>query len=364
MKITKVKKTDKAEIKKLWADAFSEQEPFLSWYFDNFWKSENSLCTKNDTGELMGALTLIPYDVVFNARKYSASYIAGVSVYEKFRNRGIAKNLMRAALSEQRKRGELLSLLIPFNYDFYRKMGYEVCYMRTVKKLDKCKDEERKNIVPLSIENYTEMNDLYNEFCINKNGYILRSVHSWEYILNRISELKTYAIGYKENEKLLSYCVYTKEKEKMVIHEIVGESSGVEKLKSHILSLDNNVFSVMPDIGDEISEKEPTVMARITDAGKAFGEFDECNIKIKITDDFIEENNGIFSFGSIEKIEYAKYDAEMDIKYFTQYFCGFVSCAELLKNGKITISEENCLKLDSIRQKKDNYINLIMSEDF
>lgn len=364
MEVKIVKQNDKTDVKKLWADAFSEQEPFLSWYFDNFWKSENSLCAKNDEGCLLGALTLIPYDAKFSGKVYKTSYIAGVSVDKKFRNQGIAKTLMKSAILKQRERGETLSLLIPFNYDFYRKMGYEVCYERVEQKLNNTIKCEAFDVVFLDIENYSEMNSLYESFCEDKNGYIIRDKHSWEYILKRLAEQKTFAIGYRDCGKLLAYCVYTREKEKTVIHEIVGDNYSKEKLISYIFKTERNVFSIMPDFKNEKSEKKPTVMARITDSGAAFGKLKKSNVKIKITDDFIEENNGVFSPGSEIKYKSDEYDAEMDIKYFTQYFCSFKTCFELFEEGHIKTSEEVFKKLDDLIQRKDNYINLIMSEDF
>ncbi len=132
MKTTIVEKSDKNNIKKLWAEAFFEQEPFLSWYFDNFWNASNSLCVKTDENELAGALTLIPYDVCINNKILKSSYVAGVSVWQSMRNKGIATTLMKHAIRLQIKRKEPISLLIPFNYEFYRKMGYEVCYERKI----------------------------------------------------------------------------------------------------------------------------------------------------------------------------------------------------------------------------------------
>ena len=127
MKIKIAENYEKKDIKKLWADAFSEQEPFLSWYFDNFWHAENSLCVKTDDDSLAGALTLIPYKLFNRGKTINSSYIAGVSVPQHMRMRGISKKLMHAAIKMQAERNESLSLLIPFNYDFYRKMGYKDC---------------------------------------------------------------------------------------------------------------------------------------------------------------------------------------------------------------------------------------------
>lgn len=54
--------SDKEKIKQLWAYAFNEQEPFLSEYFDNFWKAEDALVIKEGPS-LVGALEMIPYTV-------------------------------------------------------------------------------------------------------------------------------------------------------------------------------------------------------------------------------------------------------------------------------------------------------------
>jgi len=106
--------SDKESVKNLWAYAFDEQEPFLSEFFDNFWKAENALVIKEDS-TLAGALLMIPYCISINKTSVTSAYIVGVSVAKEFRGRKFSKKLMRDCLIEQKKRNMALSFLIPFN---------------------------------------------------------------------------------------------------------------------------------------------------------------------------------------------------------------------------------------------------------
>lgn len=364
MYIKTVDKFDKKDIKNLWAEAFCEKEPFLSWYFDNFWKEENSLCLRCDSGEIGAALTMIPYDLCVNNTKISSSYIAGVSVPKNHRLKGFAKAIMKEALLKQAEIGEPISLLIPFNYDFYRKMGYEVCYERNIYSFSSNELKVYPEIKNLSMENYREMNEIYLDFCKNKNGYNIRRKKDWEYALKRLFEQNTTSLGYFDNSELSSYVVYTKEKDNVIVHEAIGKENEIIKLLETIDAKKIIVFDASTIKGLKKIKTIPTVMARVTEVSLIMQKLTLCPVKIKINDNFIPENNGVYELGGNKLSDNSKYDIEMDIRYFTQWFMGYKSGFELYKEKNITGNPEKVAILDKLIKKQDNYINLIMSEDF
>ena len=349
MDILKPDEKSKKEIKRLWGAAFKEGEPFLSWYFDKFWKSENSLAAYAD-GELAGALTAEPHTLVLRGKNIRVSYIGGVSVWERLRGRGIATELMRAMLREEARRGDMLSILIPVSSGFYLRMGYEVCSGSTERTAafdndNPCGYELRE----LSLSDAHELNRLYEQYCVGKNMFVVRNEACWRFVLDRAFFPGSRTLGAFMGGALLAYAV-TFEK---TVYEAVGEESAVAALLGSV-SGGAHITLTLP--GDD----KPVVMARAVDVSGIFNAMPELGINIEIIDSFIPENSGLYKKGGSK----TGTDLVMDISFFTQCCTGYRSASELWKEGKISGEKFAAELLTEYFTKENNYINLIMSEDF
>lgn len=357
----------KNEIKALWKEAFSEDEPFLSWYFDNFWSYKDAIYLTVDN-ILGGALSMRPYEIILNKKIVNASYICGVSVQKKMRYRGYATALMKEAIYQQIRRREAVSLLIPFNFDFYRKMGYETCYDIGILSLpEKSINENTKFCVrALNIENTDEINKIYLDFCANKNGYNIRDEKAWEYILNRPEKFNTTVLGCFLDRKLCAYAVFSFNERGATVFECVGEKEALSSIFARIYEKHKKASVYLPRC-ENVPENtifKPMVMARVTSVALCMKYLEKLPLAIKITDDFIQENNGVFNFGGEKLSDDTSFDILIDIKHFTQYFMGAKSINELLFDKKIVLQSNKAEKILNLHKKENNYINLIMSEEF
>lgn len=366
---------DKQAVKELWAYAFDEQEPFLSEYFDNFWKAENALVIKENSS-LAGALEMIPYTVFLKGAQLQAAYIVGVSVAQSFRGRGFSKALMRDCLTEHKNRGMAISLLIPFNYEFYKKLGYRLCYTLDIYELDTNNIPDMEKLSPVvkaDLKDLDKLNAVYHNFCKDKNGYIIRTKHDWEYIFfeHRLFDGGFFAV--ESGNSFSGYMSYLKKNEEIFVRELVYSDinslmSLFAKLKEYTkikvrTASDNFLLKLLPN-PKNVLKTIPTVMARITDIKKVLSLFDTGDLKFKITDDLIEENCGIYHSynGSIIKTDSDVFDISADIGSFTELVTGFSSSDELLLSGKLKANIKAREKLSEIFTKENNYINHLMEE--
>lgn len=120
------RENEKAELKQLWKDCFSEPEPFLSFWFDNVCRTDMAAVAVNG-GKLTGALHMQEYTLFSFGRRYKAVYICGFGVCEAERNRGIGRRIIEYAHDLCRKNGADFVFLLPAIDGYYEKFGYVPC---------------------------------------------------------------------------------------------------------------------------------------------------------------------------------------------------------------------------------------------
>lgn len=367
---------EKGQIKDLWAYAFNEQEPFLSGYFDKYWSCADAVAA-TENGTVAGALHMQSYPLHLYGRTVSASYIEGVSVLPEMRGKGIAKGLMKQALDMEWRRGDALSILIPFSYEFYRRMGYALCYSQQYFECGAADlPSETKGysaIRRLTAADIPEMKRLYEAFCKDKNGWLIRDSRYWEYLFFLMGIASGYFYGaFDTSGNMRGYVGFLKQKDRFKVKELVYEDG---KALSGLLSFVASHFSVYNTIafdapaGDRLHDFlanprctctiKPSFMARIVNVEQALsivaGQED---IVLAVEDSFYEKNNGVYSLcgGKVEKSATAKPEMNLGIQQLTQLFCGFVSSYELAGLGQISMKPEQLAKLDRLFPQKKNYL--------
>lgn len=77
-----------------------------------------------DGERLIGGLRLIPLPVIYGARTIKAAGVAMANVHPDYRRRGYFSFMVRQVLGSMRERKYALSVLYPFDYGFYAKLGW------------------------------------------------------------------------------------------------------------------------------------------------------------------------------------------------------------------------------------------------
>ena len=250
MKISTVKMKHKQQIKDLWNYCFYDADPYLSWYYDNVFKPENTVAAIEDD-RVLSVMQLLDFDVAIRGKVYPCSYIAGVSTLPEFRGKGLARRVMTAAEELAKSRGKAFTLLTPSIDNFYEKLGYTSCYERlefsympsdfkpaksycTAKKADKAD----ANI----------MEEIYTGFTGFFDGYVKRTAKDYIDIIEQYSlENGGVYIFFDENDNPVSYIVYDLSDRTIFADEIAytsqkGLDAALEFIYLHSSQIDRTVI--------------------------------------------------------------------------------------------------------------------------
>ncbi|MBE7048292.1 MAG: GNAT family N-acetyltransferase [Ruminococcaceae bacterium] len=368
----------KNQIKALWSYAFSETDTFVNAYFDSIWNGKNAV-TVIQNQRVVGALELVPYQIALRNTPTACSYIVGVSIAPEARGRGLSATLMRGALKKQQERKETISLLIPFSYSFYEKMGYTACYQEIhchVPAAAFPKLYMKAGFFPASVDDIKDLCHVYNIFCRDKNGYTVRKEAEWKYIFNMLPLTNGYIYGFRNQAGTVSaYLSYIKnDKEFCVTEAAYTDTEGLNALIAFIashFSTNSHIHFTLPTNSPipfmftepPACKYSPTAMARILNIPAALSAGLN-GLRLHVTDAFLPNNTGVYegNEGKVIKTNQKSYDAKIDIGSLTQLIMGYASAQELAIIGRLTANQDAICILDKLYPKEYNYINHILRD--
>ncbi len=371
--------SNKEQIKELWKYAFADTEDFLSLYFGRFWQGKNAIAAL-DNKKVVGALELVPYKLSLRSTLIDASYIVGVSTAPEARGKGVATALMRAAIEKQKERREALSLLSPFSFGFYNKMGYAPCYQEVRSHIPAQRfpiTRYNGEFFCASLQNSEELSSVYLEFCRKKNGFVYRQKNEWHFIFEMLKLADGYLYAFRNTEgKMTAYLSFIKTaKEFRVLEAAHIDSTGLQALLSFIGShFSTYEFidmvlpsgSPLPTLFSEppICEVHPTVMARILDVRRVLSA-GLGGLRLGVTDNFCPENTGVYEENGGGIVRYDSLDCEiqLNINALTQLVMGFRSAYDLAVTGHLTGTPDAISHLDRLYPKQRNFINHILTDN-
>ena len=376
---------DLENIKDIWDYCFGDDEGFVNYYFDNKYKPENTiLIEEND--ELMSSLQLNQYKINLNNKIYDTSYVVGVSTYPNARGKGYMKDMMDFALNELYKKDQLVSLLMPIDYRLYKKYGYEHCYDQIEYKLN-IEELKQFKIVgdfeKITNNHINYMMDIYNEFLLNTNGYVVRDKNYYENLFKEIKCENGHMYIHKE-ENYEGYIIYFIMEDTMFIREICYKN--ISSLKSMLKFIYNHntqckkvtimspvidsIRYILPNLKTSEINIKPFMMGRVINLEKFLNTLSiECNdldgVYIEIIDNQIKENNNVFEIrvkdNKVKAIKSnKKADIGLSINYISQLAFSYIDIEKVLFLENITKTKENTKAINllkSIFSKKENYIN-------
>lgn len=215
--ITYAKKEDLEEIIEVFNKNFVASKEFTDVFFENFYKYENTLVYKI-SDKIVSMLQMIPYKTNIG----DATYIYSACTNKEYRKQGIMDKLLEKSFEIGKEKGHICSFLIPeekWLFDFYKKYGYE----------PSLKIEQNEYI---SLEN--SLNDIKcREFSL-KNAEMLVKIYNIamknDFFIKRdekdfINQTKFFdIIEFYNEEKIIGYAFYYKDKEKYIFEEIITQN--------------------------------------------------------------------------------------------------------------------------------------------
>lgn len=211
MKITTVKMKHKQQVKDLWNYCFYDADPYLSWYYDNVFRPENTVAAIEDD-RVLSAMQLLDFDVAIRGKVYPCTYIAGVSTLPEFRGKGLATKVMDYAETVAKERGKKFALLTPSIDNFYEKFGYTSCYERlefSYMPGDYKPEKSGCTSKKAGSADVYDMEKIYTSFCGFFDGYVKRTAKDFADIIDQYSlESGGVYIFYDRKDNPVGYIVY------------------------------------------------------------------------------------------------------------------------------------------------------------
>ena len=388
MKVRYAKKNEKEIAIKFWKDSFKDSEEQIKFYFDNIYNEKNYLVLE-DNSKIVSSLHENDYIFNFNNESIKSKYIVGVSSDITMRNKGYMSKLLISMLENSKKKDMPFVFLTPINPRIYRKFGFE--YFSNIEYYNFSVEELANFKFPNDEYSYIEINEknkksylvdlikIYNSNMEDKFCYLERDDFYFDKILKETSsdEMKTFIL-YK-NKIASAYIIFGLYEENIEIRECMALDSISYKeilaliygyrdyYKNVNLASPNNSnieFLFENQLNIEKTVK-PFMMLRILNPLAIFKnlKLENHNIKIYIEDKILKENTGLYHFLNKKftfyelPVEKSIYDLRIDIADLVFLVTGYFSIDDLVKLGKIDISNKETLrKLKRIFSKKNSYL--------
>lgn len=126
---------DRPALMALWQDCFGDGEDYLTAYFKNHFRPQETLVGEEDGGEagtLASMVTLLPLTLRSpDGGAWRGRYVYAVGTASSHRRHGWSSRILAAADAQTRERGEDFLLLVPAQahlIPFYEKRGYRVAF--------------------------------------------------------------------------------------------------------------------------------------------------------------------------------------------------------------------------------------------
>ena len=387
MKIRYAKKSEKEIAIKFWKDSFKDSEEQIKFYFDNIYNEKNYLVLEVNS-KIVSSLHENDYIFNFNNESIKSKYIVGVSSDITMRNKGYMSKLLISMLENSKKKDMPFVFLTPINPKIYRKFGFE--YFSNIEYYNFSIEELANFKLPNNDYSYMEINEknktlylndlikIYNFNMEDKFCYLERDNFYFDKILKEAisDEMKAFIL-YK-NKKACAYIIFGLYEENIEIRECMALDSLSYKeilaliygyrdyYKTVSLASPNNsniefLFENQLNIEKII---KPFMMMKVLNPLAIFKnlKLENSDIKIYIEDKILKENTGLYSlnneinFSNILK-EKTIYDFKIDIADLVFLITGYFSIDDLVKIGKIDITNKETLrKLKRIFSKKNSYL--------
>lgn len=245
------------------------------------WRSEHDWGYFDESGRLLSAVTVIPFETWIHGRKLAMGGVAGVATWPDARRQGCVRKLLAHSLEEMKKAGQTVSMLYPFSFAFYRTYGWELTierkqYTLATGQLPKRVDVPGR-VTRLAKPDMAALNVIYEAYASRYSGMLARSDDWWSEKF--LSKAGTCAVYENENGKPEGYVLYDVADRKLTVRDWASVTEPARAaLWSYISNHDSMIgeTTLSVPIDDPLSfllddprikqEIVPYFMSRIVDA--------------------------------------------------------------------------------------------------
>jgi len=327
-----------------------------------------------DDNCLHSAVTVIPYTIRMNGKEIKMAGIGDVVTRPQSRGAGCVRQIFDKVFPDMLESGQIFSFLYPFSYEYYRKLGYEVCLSYSqwsfpTEQLSKFK-------YPKNVEAHQPGDDaapyvqIYEAFAEGRNLSAVRNQKSWDELLKRdpYKKLEFTFLVRDDFGKGIAYVMYSRANSEGEngdrimdikelcwatpdgLHQILGFLGKLtpefDKVKWNA-TCDINVHALCNDPYVASAKVIPAGMGRVVDvkaglemlaAPKGSGK-----VCVDIADKYLTQNSGTYAIEwedgnlSVVKSQSATADMSTTVETLAQLIPGYLAAGESVYKPCTTI---------------------------
>ncbi len=357
-------------------------------FFAKSYKVDHSLGIF-DGETLLSSMLILPFNVRVRDTWMKCGGISSVGTLPEYRNQGYVRKLMFHGMGRMKKSGQVISVLGPFEYDFYRRMGYGLTYEKMTTEFSM---DHLRQFIPgehsyrmLTPEDVSAMDGVYREYTQPYNAVFMRSLEEWRFKFDWAELDHHTRYGAFDADGSLSGVIHFSIKDRRFnIYELTYKDTPARHALLHLVyrhrSEADTVLWMNAPVDDpfllEISDSrqkrsiESNMMGRIVDVPAFFAKLSfpgtgDNILTIALDDPLLVWNRAHFRFHwqggklSVEKTD-NKEDLSLDIVTLSQIGLGYMSPLQAWKAGRLQCSDENKVGImDTYFPKMINYLNEI-----
>lgn len=371
---------DIEKAKEIWKENFNDSEEEIDFYFKNIYR-ENNFLMLEESGEIKASLHENPYDISFNKNILPSFYIVAVAVSPEYRGKGYMKKLLNHSLKNAFSNNRDIVFLSPINTEIYSNFGFG--YISGLEHYElKLEDIPFNNIdkdieiKKASEDNFNSIVELYNRKMKNSNIYLKRDKEYFNRIKKEVENENGKIYVFSKEKRTVGYLMcYFRENEIFAREFFYFDIETAKTMLAFIKTFKEyypNLKVATPQGSNfnflfanqlKIEKREnPYILGRILNVKNilSYLNIKDFNLKIKVWDNIIEENKGVFSInkdGNIEKLDIIdNWDIDIDIRDLATLVSGYMSIDELVELEKVRVNNIDLKILSNIFKKQRNYI--------
>ncbi|MCX7796463.1 MAG: GNAT family N-acetyltransferase [bacterium] len=341
----------------------------------------------DESNVLSAMLFIIPFEIYIYESIFNMGGIASVASMPEGRHGGRVAELLRASLRIMKEKGQTVSMLGPFSYEFYRKYGWELGFDRmnyTIPTENLDGFSKKVGIVrPFKDEDLDILNNIYTEYAKRHNCCAVRNKMLWtEFVLQdpygRNHPRYTY-LWFNDRGEPRGYIIYYIKDNRMTITEMIYLDQEAKEgllwfLFAHQAQIREVYWSTSPDERLYLDfpnprikmELSPWMMFRVVDVKEAlsnrkYHEDISLHFSISISDPNADWNNKSFLVfikdGNIEVKDSEDGELSCTIQTFSQIFTGYVTPKEAFIRKKLLGDARAVEKMERIFKKSYTFNN-------
>ena len=307
MVLRKLKLEEHERTRLLWEEIFQEDtKEFLDYYY-SLKTRDNEIYVIEAQGEIVSMLQLNPYQVRFDKDTYPLHYIIAVATKEEYRKQGMMARLLKQSMKDMYMRKEPFTFLMPAAEAIYQPFGFrfiyqqEQCAMTGVCNLQgemnpDLDDKEKYSVrfFQAGAKDCAEIAGFANAFLKEYQVVTVRDAAYYQTLLaEQISEDGGILIA-KKGKEIVGVLSYAKGEAYEIREPLFLEEDAFKQAILHMTGSETDRVKVY---GYGQGKKVPVIMARVLHLEtffKALVPLEDVNCYLKIHDDILEENNGVF----------------------------------------------------------------------